>query len=349
MTDQAADPAPRAAIFGCSGPLLTPGEQWFFREADPWGFILFTRNCRSRNQIADLVQALRACVGRPDAPVLIDQEGGRVQRLGPPDWPAYPSAEALGSLHGQNPDMAHEAVTLQVRLMAHDLRALGITVDCLPVADVPAADEHGIIGDRAYGRTADVVAALAGTAAQALLAEGVLPVLKHLPGHGRARADSHETLPVVDASWAALSALDFAAFRPLCGLPLGMSAHVVYSAIDPEAPATWSARVIGEVIRAEIGFDGLLMTDDLSMGALSGPFSERAARSFAAGCDVVLHCNGRMDEMVEIAAATPRLGGDARRRADRALASLSGDRSGGAPFDPEAAWAKLRSVIDSRS
>ncbi len=350
MSETAARPAPRAAIFGCSGPVLTPGEQWFFEQADPWGFILFKRNCQTRPQVCALVQALRECVGRADAPVLIDQEGGRVQRLGPPEWPAYPSAQALGSLHAQNPELAAEAVTLQVRLMAHELRALGITVDCLPVADVPSPDEHGVIGDRAYGRTAEAVAALAGTAAQALLADGVLPVLKHLPGHGRARADSHETLPVVSATREALSGLDFAAFRPLAGLPLGMTAHVVYEAIDPDLPATWSVKVIEEVIRQEIGFDGLLMTDDLSMGALGGPFADRAARSIAAGCDVVLHCNGSMAEMVEVTAGTPRLAGGALRRADRALACLGGDVGmGAAPFDPTAAWDKLGSLIDSGS
>ncbi len=347
----APDGMPRAVIFGCSGLALTPGEAWFFERAQPWGFILFARNCQTRPQVRGLVEALRASVGRADAPVLIDQEGGRVQRLRPPEWPDFPAAAALGALFSQNPDMAREAVDLHGRLLAHELRDLGITVDCLPVADVPTPEEHGIIGDRAYGQTAACVADLAATAARALLQEGVLPVLKHLPGHGRARSDSHESLPVVTASRADLEAQDFAAFKPLADLPLGMTAHVVYDAIDSRHPATLSATVIGEIIRGHIGFDGLLMTDDLSMGALEGPFSQRATRSIEAGCDMLLHCNGRMDEMAEIAAAAPVLAGEAARRADAALQALVRTRSkpegAQAPFDPDAAWVKMGRLIDS--
>ncbi len=336
---------PRATIFGCSGPVLTPGEAWFFRESQPWGFILFARNCHSRDQVKDLVRSLRAAVGREEAPVLIDQEGGRVQRLKPPEWPDYPAAERLGTLYAQNAPMAREAVGLHARLLAHELRALGITVDCVPVVDVPTPEEHGIIGDRAYGRTAAQVGDLAAVAAQQLLRDGVLPVIKHLPGHGRARSDSHESLPLVDAPRAALEDQDFAAFKAVRDMPLGMTAHVVYEAIDAQAPATWSSVVIEEVIRGFIGFDGLLMSDDLSMGALDGPFGERTERAIRAGCDVVLHCNGAMSEMVEIAATAPPLDGRARERAERALSLLA--ESQPESFDPGDAWAKLGALTDS--
>jgi beta-N-acetylhexosaminidase len=260
-------------------------------------------------------------VGRSDVPVLVDQEGGRVQRLGPPHWPAYPPGAAYGAVYDRDQDLARRMSWLGGRLVAHDLAEVGITVDCLPLADVPVPGSDNVIGDRAYGTAPGKVAAIASALAGGLMAGGVLPVLKHIPGHGRAAADSHLSLPVVRASKAELEATDFAAFRPLNGLPLGMTAHVVFTAFDPVLPVTTSATMIREVIRGLIGFDGLLMTDDISMGALSGSIAERTRAALAAGCDLVLHCNGRLDEMRAVAAAAPLLAGAAARRADAALRS----------------------------
>lgn len=309
----------RAFIAGCAGPELSPAERAFFREAEPWGFILFARNIADPDQVRALVSEFRAAVGWM-APVLIDQEGGRVQRLRPPHWTDDPPAERFGQLYLADPTAALEAVRLNSRAMAADLFALGIDVDCLPVADLRHPDGHGIIGNRAYGTEPGPVAALARAAAVGLLEGGVLPVLKHIPGHGRAPADSHEKLPVVTASRAELEGADFEAFRALSDLPIGMTAHVVYADIDPFRPATTSPVVIGEVVRGTIGFDGLLMSDDLSMGALAGTMAERGRDALAAGCDLLLHCNGRLDEMEIVAAAAPILSGVAYARAGRALA-----------------------------
>ena len=311
--------APRAFISGLSGLTLTADERAFLREARPWGLILFKRNIQDKNQVIDLVrEALHELGG--EVPVLVDQEGGRVQRLGPPIWPVYPPGAAYGRIYDRDPDAGLAVARLGARLIAADLMELGINVDCLPLADVPVGGADQVIGDRAYGETPGKVAAIAGAVAAGLAEGGVLPVLKHIPGHGRANADSHLKLPVVHADRATLEATDFAAFRPLKRLPLGMTAHVVFTAIDPVRPATTSATMIGEVIRGFIGFDGLLMGDDISMGALSGSIAERARASLAAGCDLVLHCNGKMDEMRAVAAEAPELGGDSKRRADAALA-----------------------------
>ena len=311
--------APRAFISGLSGLTLTADERAFLREARPWGLILFKRNIEDKFQVTDLIgEALHELGG--EAPVLVDQEGGRVQRLGPPHWPAYPPGAAYGRIYDRDPDAGLAAARLGARLIAADLIELGINVDCLPLADVPVAGADRVIGDRAYGETPAKVAAIAGAVAEGLAEGGVLPVLKHIPGHGRANADSHLKLPVVHADRATLEATDFAAFRPLKRLPLAMTAHVVFTAIDPVRPATTSATMIGEVIRGFIGFDGLLMGDDISMGALSGSIAERARASLAAGCDLVLHCNGKMDEMRAVAAEAPELAGDGKRRAEVALA-----------------------------
>jgi len=309
-----------ACILGCSGPVLTATEKAFFADARPWGFILFARNVETPEQVVALTASLREAAGREDAPVLVDQEGGRVRRLRPPHWPSYPAARAYGELPVAD---RREIARLGGRLMAHDLAAVGIDTDCLPVLDVPAPDGHEVIGDRAYADTPDEVAALGRAAAEGLMAGGVLPVVKHMPGHGRARADSHHALPVVDASLDELEARDFAPFRALADLPMAMSAHVVYAAIDAERPATTSPVVIGDVIRGRIGFDGLLMTDDLSMQALAGGFRERAETARAAGCDLVLHCNGDMAEMRAAAEGAGRLDGEAARRAAAALARRS--------------------------
>ena len=311
--------APRAFITGLSGLTLTADERAFVREARPWGLILFKRNIQDKAQVSALVDEALHELGAA-APVLIDQEGGRVQRLGPPHWPAYPPGRAYGAIYHRDRTAGLAAARLGARLIAADLAELGINVDCLPLADVPVAGSDQIIGDRAYGDTPEQVAALAAAIADGLMDGAVLPVLKHIPGHGRANADSHLKLPVVDADRATLEASDFAAFRPLNKLPLGMTAHVVFTAIDPVQPATTSATIISQVIRGFIGFDGLLMGDDVSMGALSGTIAERARASLTAGCDLVLHCNGKLDEMRAVAAEAPELSGAGKRRAAAALA-----------------------------
>jgi beta-N-acetylhexosaminidase len=332
----------RAFIAGCAGFDLTPDETAFFRDAEPWGFILFRRNVDTPEQVRALCNALRETVGRWDAPILIDQEGGRVQRMGPPHWPKYPPGNAYAGLQGGDPVVRRELTRLGARLMAHDLLSVGINVDCVPVLDVPVEGAHDVIGDRAYGKDPETVAVLGRAAAEGLLAGGVLPVIKHIPGHGRSVADSHLALPVVEASLAELQRSDFAPFRALADMPLAMTAHVVYTALDPGNPATTSARVIEAIIRGHIGYDGLIMSDDLSMQALSGSFRERAEASFAAGCDVVLHCNGRMDEMVPIAGASPRLDGAPLRRAEAALQRIRHEPE---PFDPVDARARLDAAL----
>jgi beta-N-acetylhexosaminidase len=293
--------APRAVILGCIGEQLSPEEHGFFHAADPVGFILFRRNCRDPAQVRDLVASLRQAIGHDDAPILIDQEGGRVARLGPPHWRRYPSAGRLGSM----PDpQAAAAARLGARLMADDLHGLGITVNCFPVLDLPVPGADQVIGDRAYGNAPGRVASLGRAACEGLLEGGVLPVIKHIPGHGRARVDSHQACPVVETGADELSHTDFAPFRALAGMPWAMTAHIVYMAIDPTAPATLSERVISRAIRGAIGFAGVLVSDDLSMRALGGEIGDRAARALAAGCDLVLHCNGDRREMEAIAAAT---------------------------------------------
>ena len=305
---------PRAVVLGCGDEELRAGERRFFAEADPAGFILFRRNCGSPDQVRRLVNSLRDSVGRADAPVLADQEGGRVARLRPPHWRTYPSAAQLAAL----PDpLAGEAARLGARLIADDLAQLGISVDCLPVLDLPVADADPVIGDRAYGSDPDRVVHLARVVCEGLLGGGVLPILKHIPGHGRARVDSHYACPVVLAGHDELSRSDFAPFRGLAMMPWAMTAHIVYRAIDLAAPATFSRTVIGEIIRGEIGFDGVLISDDLSMQALGGKLGERVQRALAAGCDLVLHCNGDRDEMEEVVAAAAPLTLEAAARLAR--------------------------------
>ena len=330
----------RAFIAGCSGPELTSDERAFFRDSNPWGFILFKRNIDTPEQVRVLVVELRDMVGWK-APVLIDQEGGRVQRLGPPYWPKYPPGSFYSTIYDINRAAGLAAAKGGARLIANDLAELGIDVDCLPLADVPVSEADPIIGDRAYGTSPEKVAAIGAAIAEGLMQGGVLPVLKHIPGHGRATADSHLNLPVVDTDRATLESSDFAAFQPLARLPLGMTAHVVFSAIDPLAPATTSGTMVQQVIRGTIGFDGLLMSDDISMNALSGTLAERSRAALAAGCDVVLHCNGKLDEMREVAAAAPTLEGEAARRADAALKQ----RRDPVPFDVEAARTEFTAMM----
>lgn len=326
----------RAFICGLKGLTLDSEERAFLRDAEPWGVILFRRNVESREQVLRLTDEVRAALGRR-APVLVDQEGGRVQRLNTPNWPAYPSAARFETAGG-NAAEAERLAWLGARLMAHDLREVGIDVDCLPVLDVPAEGAHAIISDRAYSRSPARAAKLGRAAAEGLMAGGVAPVMKHIPGHGRARADSHLELPVVEASRAALEAVDFPPFKANADLPMAMSAHVVYAAIDPAAPGTQSRTVVSEIIRGAIGFDGLLMTDDLSMKALTGGFRDRAARAIAAGCDMVLHCNGDLAEARPVAEGAPVLAGKALERAEKALACVRAidafdPASGRAEFD----------------
>ena len=333
-----------ACILGCSGTRLNTDERDLFASAEPFGLILFARNIEEPDQVRALVQDFRAIAGRADAPVLIDQEGGRVQRLKPPHWPDFPPAEVFGKMYARDSAAGIEAARLGARLIAGELAALGINVDCLPVADLRHPEGHGIIGDRAYGPDPAAVAELANAAAAGLLEGGVLPVIKHMPGHGRANADSHEALPIVETPLEELDRTDFEPFRRLATLPVAMTAHVVYSAIDRERPATVSPIVIAEVIRARIGFDGLLLTDDLSMKALQGTLGNRTAAALAAGCDIALHCNGRLDEMREVVAATPRLRGDAAPRATAALGRL---KSPGKPFNTAEARGRFSAMIEA--
>jgi beta-N-acetylhexosaminidase len=329
---------PRAVILGCAGEELSADERHFFADADPLGFILFRRNCGSPDQVRGLVEALRGCVGRGDAPILIDQEGGRVARLRPPHWRLYPPAARIAAL----PDpMARDAARLGARLIADDLARLGITVACLPVLDLPVAEADPVIGDRAYGTDPDRVARLGRAACEGLLAGGVLPVLKHIPGHGRARVDSHYACPVVATEPEELSRTDFVPFRALAGMPWAMTAHLVYRAIDPNAPATLSRRVIAEIIRGEIGFDGVLVSDDLSMRALGGALGERARRALDAGCDLALHCNGDRAEMDEIVAAAASMTAAAAARLVRGEAM----RRPPGEFDREEAERRFEALL----
>ena len=334
----------KAVIFGCGGLQLTDEERAFFEAVRPWGFILFARNCDNPTQIRALTEDLRATIGRENAPILIDQEGGRVARLKPPFWRARPPMDRFGALHAIDPEKGKEAAFLGARLIAEDLARLGVNVNCVPILDVPHEGAHDIIGDRALAKSAEVIAELGAEVMAGSIAGGALPIIKHIPGHGRALADSHLELPIVDASLEHLRAVDFAPFKALNQAPMAMTAHVVYSAIDENAPATISARLIEDIIRGEIGFDGLLMSDDLSMKALQGSYAERSKAAYNAGCDMLLHCNGEMAEMQEIAGASIELVGTAARRAEAALALLAGKDQG--DFDQEGQEARYAGLLE---
>jgi beta-N-acetylhexosaminidase len=333
------------AIYGCAGPVLSAAERNFFRDVRPWGFILFGRNIENPDQIRALVATLRETVDDGAAPILIDQEGGRVARLKPPLWAERPPASLFGALYAQNQELAREATYLNARLIAHDLSSLGINVDCLPVLDVPAPGAHDIIGDRAFAADPTTIIDLGRAQIEGLMEGGVLPVMKHIPGHGRAGADSHLALPRVTATVEELSASDFVTFRSLDSCPIAMTAHVVYDSIDPQRPATTSPKVIRDVIRGEIGFEGLLMSDDLSMQALDGPLAMRAKAALFAGCDLVLHCNGDMDEMKDVASEVKELDGLSLKRSEQALAHLVAADPG---FDPVAALVRLTGLLAGR-
>lgn len=316
----------RPVIFGIAGPELRPEEQALFSETAPFGFILFARNLDSQTQTVGLVNALREAVG-PEAPVLIDQEGGRVQRLGPPHAPAYPPAALYGQLAASDLARAGDTVRIGYALLGRDLASLGIDVNCAPVLDLAKEEGHAVIGDRAFAGDPGVVAALGRAAMDGLGRAGVLPVVKHMPGHGRARADSHERLPVVETPRQVLEATDFVPFRVLRDAPVAMTAHVVYAALDADLPVTISPKGIREVVRGRIGFEGLLLSDDLCMGALAGSMERRACAALAAGCDVVLHCSGNIDEMAAVARAVPVMTDEASARWRAALAWLAARRA----------------------
>ena len=311
----------QAVIYGLSGTELTADERDFFRDADGAGYILFKRNCADRAQLLRLTDDLREISGRPDLPILIDQEGGRVARMQPPEWPGFPPGEKFARLYEAAPSSAIEAARSNARALALTLRSAGINVNCLPLLDVRQEGAHDIIGDRALGSEPMQVAALGRAVLDGMASAGVVGVIKHIPGHGRALADSHVELPVVSASAEELET-DLEPFERLRGAPMGMTAHVVYTAWDAERPASLSPTVIQEIIRGRIGFEGFLMSDDINMEALEGSAGERAVGVLAAGCDVALHCSGKMDEMVGVAAAVPPLSVEGEARLARAMASI---------------------------
>ena len=317
----------QAAIYGPEGLELTRDERRFFKDADPAGFILFRRNCETPDQLQRLTDSLRDLTGRADLPILIDQEGGRVARMRPPVWPAFPAAERFANLYQAAPSSAIEAVRSNARALALMLRSCGINVDALPLLDVRQEGATGIIGDRALGNEPMQVAALGRAVLDGLGSAGVVGIIKHMPGHGRALVDSHKELPVVTATADELET-DLEPFERLASAPMGMTAHVVYTAWDPDRPASLSPVVIGEIIRGRIGFDGFLMSDDIGMEALAGDFGSRAAGVVAAGCDAALHCSGKMEEMVAVADAAPPLSPEGEGRLARAMAATMLDDDG---------------------
>lgn len=336
--------APKAVIFGCEGLSLTAWERTFYARHDPFGFILFGRNCDSPDQVRALVSDLRSSIGRCDAPVLIDQEGGRVARLKPPHWRTSPPAARFGVLAARDLETAIEAARLNARMIAAELDDLGINVDCVPLLDIAVPGAHDVIGDRSFGRDPGVIATLGRAVCEGMLAGGVMPVVKHIPGHGRAAVDSHHNMPVVETSRAELEASDFLPFQSLADAPWAMTGHVVYTAVDPELPATTSAKVIEEIVRTRIGFQGVLVSDDLSMQALAGTLGERASAALAAGCDIALHCNGQAGEMELVAASCGALSPKSLARIEAAKARLAAP----SPIDMAAASSRLDILLGSR-
>ncbi len=336
----------RAVIYGFEGLTLNVAEKKFFREVNPWGYIVFARNIETPVQLLKLTDELRELSGRDNVPILIDQEGGRVARLRGPQWRDAPPNAVFGEAWARDPETAREATWLNSRLLAHELKANGINVDCIPMLDIKVPGSNDVvIGDRVYSEDPEIVAILGRASAEGVLAGGVLPVIKHLPGHGRSSIDSHDGLPVVDATLEELEKTDFVPFRALSDMPLGMTGHLIFTALDDKVPSTLSKRVIDEAIRSKaagrIGFDGLLMTDDLSMGALHGDFETRTRASLEAGCDMMLHCNGKMAEMQAIASETPELAGRALERAQAATGALREPDD----FDPREAWNRLQEIV----
>lgn len=324
---------PKAFAAGCCSTRLSDSERAFFREARPCGLILFQRNCETPDQVRRLAGDAADAVGGDAFMVLIDQEGGRVRRLRPPHWRDYPSARAFANLYARDKALGLEAARLCARAWADDLRACGVNLNATPVLDIPVPGAHDIIGDRAYGGDADTVIALGRAVAEGFMDGGVIPVIKHIPGHGRARADSHENLPVIDTSIDELERTDFRPFAALSGMPAAMTAHILLTELDAERPVSVSPVIISEVIRGSIGFGGLLMSDDLSMKALDGSLADRAGGVIAAGCDMALQCNGVLAEMEEVAGVVPELSGMALNRFEAAMAVTAGSR----PYDAERA------------
>ena len=333
----------RSFISGCAALALSQDEVKFFQKADPWGLILFKRNCESPEQIRNLTAQFRSAVGRKDAPVFIDQEGGRVQRLGPPSnyWRKYPAAIEYGKQYDRCPTLAIRTARSVGRLMADDLTEIGITSSCLPVLDVPQPGAHEVIGSRAYSMRADHIMTLARAHVVGLMEGGILPVMKHIPGHGRAEVDSHHNLPIVKAPRTDLERVDFLPFVAFADCPMAMTAHVIYEALDKDYPATLSRKIIKNVVRKLIGFEGLLITDDLSMKALQGTLPEKADMALAAGCDMLLHCNGMMSQMEEVAEAAVPLAGKAMRRAKQALRA----KRKPLPYDKKRALNELEAIL----
>jgi len=317
----------RAAIYAPAGLELTDDERSFFRDAEPAAFIVFKRNCADPQQLLRLTDSLRELTGRADLPILIDQEGGRVERMKPPEWPDFPAAERFADLYQVAPSSAIEAVRSNARALGLMLHTVGINVDCVPLLDVRQPGATDIIGDRALGNEPMQVAALGRAVLDGLASAGALGVVKHMPGHGRALVDSHKELPIVTAPAEDLE-IDLEPFERMASSPIGMTAHVVYTVWDPDLPASMSPTVIGDIIRGRIGFDGFLMSDDIGMEALSGDFASRAAGVVAAGNDAALHCSGVMEEMVAVAGAVPAMSSAGETRLARAMASIKPDDGG---------------------
>ncbi len=335
----------RACILSVASEQLSHDEALFLDQANPWGVILMGRSVKTRDQVRALVDEIWAAMGRACL-IFIDQEGGRVRRMRPPEWPDFPAAGLYAALYEKDPEMGQDACFLGHRLMAAELAPVGIHADCAPVLDLLHPGAHDIVGDRAFGTTPEAVTALGRAALDGLKAGGVAGVIKHLPGHGRAALDSHKALPVVTASDNEMSR-DMAPFSNLADAPMAMTAHIAYSAFEPGVAATVSRRVVGDVIRRRIGFDGLLMTDDLGMNALGGTLASRAQRAFDAGCDIALHCSGFVSdpkqvlaEMREVAGASPFLTGKSRERAEAAEAATLN----GTDHDKEADWARFNDL-----
>ncbi len=329
LTNGSLKDRPKAVLFGCSGPRLSADEARFFADCDPLGFILFKRNCENSQQVKDLTAALRASVDRPEAPILIDEEGGRVQRLGPPTWPDFPAAEKFGAAAEKAPDTAVALTRRAARAQACQLSKMGFSANAAPVLDLRYPGASAVVGERAYSRDPEMVIRLGGAVIDGLMAGGIMPVIKHMPGHGRAQVDSHVGLPAIDTDLATLDGSDFAPFLALRDCPWGMVGHLLISKVDDRLPASCSARVIQEVIRERLGFGGLLLSDDLSMGALSGAVGQRAAAALDAGCDVAVHCNGVMTEMQQVAELVGEVTFSAGDRLAASLTRLAGSRSEG--------------------
>lgn len=334
--------ATSAVIFDCEGPTLTADEKAFFKDVNPYGYILFARHCTSPDNIRRLIGDLKSLSGRDRLPILIDQEGGRVARLKPPQWPKFPPASVFANMALDDREKAHRACYLNARLIAHELFELGITVNCAPLADLPVEGAHDIISDRAFGTDPDRVIFLARAMAMGLMDGGVVPVLKHIPGHGRATVDSHDEVPVVTTPLDTLRKTDFVPFKALSNLPMAMTAHVLYTAIDDQNMATLSEKTVN-LIRTELNFGGLLLSDALDMKSMSSlTLAERARKTLAAGCDIALHCNSSFREKQELAKGIAPLEGKALERGEKAMAAVKPPKT----YDPKDMRRELDGLLE---